>query len=91
MMRGRSIGFVGFGRIARATLHRLANWGVNAAYFDPHVDEEVAREAQATRIADLSTLLRTSDIVNVLVELTAQTHGMIGMAELARCAATPVS
>jgi D-3-phosphoglycerate dehydrogenase len=91
MMRGRSIGFVGFGRIARATLRRLANWGVNAAYFDPHVDEEVAREAQATRVADLSTLLRTSDIVNVLVELTAQTHGMIGMAELARCAATPVS
>ena len=29
------------------------------------------------------TLLRNSDIVNVLVELTAQTHGMIGAAELA--------
>jgi D-3-phosphoglycerate dehydrogenase / 2-oxoglutarate reductase len=83
MMRGRTIGFVGFGRIARATLRRLANWGVNAAYFDPHVGEDVAREAQATRIADLPTLLRTSDIVNVLAELTAQTHGMIGAAELA--------
>jgi phosphoglycerate dehydrogenase-like enzyme len=82
MMRGRTIGFVGFGRIARATLRRLANRGVNAAYFDPHVDEDVAREAQATRIADLATLLRTSDVVDVL-ELTAQTHGMIGMAELA--------
>jgi D-3-phosphoglycerate dehydrogenase / 2-oxoglutarate reductase len=55
---------------------------VTAAYFDPYVDEEVARETQATRIADLLTLLRTSDIVNVLVELTAQTQGMIGMAEL---------
>jgi phosphoglycerate dehydrogenase-like enzyme len=91
MMRGRTIGFVGFGRIARATLRRLANWGVNAAYFDPHVDEKLdegaredaAREARATQIADLATLLRTSDIVNVLVELTAQTHGMIGTAELA--------
>jgi phosphoglycerate dehydrogenase-like enzyme len=85
MMRGRTVGFVGFGRIARATLRRLANWGVNAAYFDPHLGEgeDDAREAQATRIADLATLLRTSDIVNVLVELTAQTHGMIGTAELA--------
>ena len=83
MMRGRTIGFIGFGRIARATLHRLAHWGVKAAYFDPHVGEDVAREAQATRIADLPTLLRTSDIVNVLVELTAQTQGMIGAAELA--------
>ena len=40
MMRGRTIGFVGFGRIARATLRRLANWGVSAAYFDPHVGED---------------------------------------------------
>jgi phosphoglycerate dehydrogenase-like enzyme len=46
------------------------------------VGDEAARDAQATRVADLLTLLRTSDIVNVLVELTAQTHGMIGMAEL---------
>ncbi len=45
--------------------------------------ENTARETQATRIADLATLLRASDIVNVLVELTAQTHGMIGTAELA--------
>jgi D-3-phosphoglycerate dehydrogenase / 2-oxoglutarate reductase len=83
MMRGRTIGFIGFGRIARATLRRLANWGVNAVYFDPHVGEGAAPESATTRIADLPTLLRTSDIVNVLVELTAQTHGMIGTAELA--------
>jgi D-3-phosphoglycerate dehydrogenase len=83
MMRGRTIGFVGFGRIARATLRRLANWGVTATYFDPYVGEDIAPESAATRIADLETLLRTSDIVNVLVELTTQTHGMIGTAELA--------
>ncbi len=83
MMRGRTIGFVGFGRIARATLRRLANWGVNAVYFDPHVGEDAAPESAAMRLADLPTLLRTSDIVNVLAELTAQTHGMIGAAEIA--------
>jgi phosphoglycerate dehydrogenase-like enzyme len=83
MMRGRAIGFIGFGRIARATLRRLANWGVRATYFDPHVDEDVVHDVEATRIDDLATLLRTSDIVNVLVELTAETRGMIGMAELA--------
>ena len=83
MMRGRTIGFVGFGRIVRATLRRLANWGANAAYFDPHVGEDAAQESAATRLTDLPTLLRTSDIVNVLAELTAQTHGMIGAAEIA--------
>jgi phosphoglycerate dehydrogenase-like enzyme len=41
---------------------------VQAIYFDPHVDE--AGETRATRVADLATLLRTSDIVNVLAELT---------------------
>jgi phosphoglycerate dehydrogenase-like enzyme len=83
MMRGRTIGFIGFGRIARATLRRLTNWGVQAAYFDPHVDEDVVHDVEATRIEDLAALLGTSDIVNVLVELTDETRGMIGMAELA--------
>jgi phosphoglycerate dehydrogenase-like enzyme len=82
MMQGRSIGFIGFGRIARATLRRLENWGVHAVYFDPHVGEDIAPDTGATRIEDLATLLRSSDIVNVLVELTAETRGMIGMAEL---------
>jgi D-3-phosphoglycerate dehydrogenase len=82
MIRGKTIGFVGFGRIARATLRRLANWGVQAIYFDPHVDESCAGETRATRVADLAKLLRTSDIVNILAELTAETQGMIGDAEL---------
>jgi phosphoglycerate dehydrogenase-like enzyme len=82
MMRGRTIGFIGFGRIARATLRRLENWGVHAIYFDPHVGEDIAPDTGATRIKDLATLLRASDIVNVLVELTDETRGMIGTAEL---------
>jgi D-3-phosphoglycerate dehydrogenase len=82
MMQGRTIGFIGFGRIARATLRRLENWGVHAVYFDPHVGEDIAPDTGATRIEDLATLLRSSDIVNVLVALTAETRGMIGMAEL---------
>jgi phosphoglycerate dehydrogenase-like enzyme len=82
MMQGRTIGFIGFGRIARATLRRLENWGVNSIYFDPHVGEDIVPNTGATRVADLATLLRTCDIVNVLVELTAETHGMIGTAEL---------
>jgi phosphoglycerate dehydrogenase-like enzyme len=82
MMQGRTIGFIGFGRIARATLRRLANWGVHTAYYDPHVSEDIVPDTGAARIADLATLLRMSDIVNVLVELTAETRGMIGTAEL---------
>jgi phosphoglycerate dehydrogenase-like enzyme len=82
MVRGKTLGFVGFGRIARATLHRLAAWEVSAQFFDPYVTEAAAG-SKAVKAADLGSLLRASDVVIVQVELTAQTKGMIGEAELA--------
>jgi len=83
MMRGKTIGFIGFGRIARATLVRLANWNVRAIFFDPYVDRDTASHDGAIPAADLAALLRASDVVSILVDLTAETHGMIGAAELA--------
>jgi phosphoglycerate dehydrogenase-like enzyme len=82
-MGGKTIGFIGFGRIARATLARLANWRVQAIFFDPYVGRDPASHEGAARAADLSVLLRSSDIVNVQVDLTGETRGMIGAAELA--------
>ncbi len=90
MMRGKTIGFVGFGRIARATLARLANWGVRAQFYDPYVDPDAAADLGATPATDLATLLRGSDIVNILVDLTPQTRGMIGAVELALMRRTAV-
>jgi D-3-phosphoglycerate dehydrogenase len=83
MMQGKTIGLVGFGRIARATLARLANWNVRAIFHDPYVGRDAASHEGAMPTADLAELLCTSDIVNILVDLTAETRGMIGAAELA--------
>jgi phosphoglycerate dehydrogenase-like enzyme len=83
MLRGKTIGFIGFGRIARATLARLAGWKVRAIYYDPHLGRDAASSEGAAPIEDLPALLRSSDIVNVLVDLTAETRGMVGAAELA--------
>jgi phosphoglycerate dehydrogenase-like enzyme len=83
MMRGKIIGFVGFGRIARATLARLANWNVQAIFYDPYVGRDASSRDDAIPAADLAELLRTSDIVNILVDLTAETRRMIGTTELA--------
>jgi D-3-phosphoglycerate dehydrogenase len=80
IVRDKTIGFVGFGRIARATLQRLAPWGIRAQFFDPYVNGETAG---ATKLETLAALLRTSDVVNLQVTLTAQTRGLIGEAELA--------
>jgi phosphoglycerate dehydrogenase-like enzyme len=83
MMRDKTIGFIGFGRIARATLSRLASWNVRAIYFDPYVGRDPAAPDGAMPVADLAPLLRSSDIVNVLVDLTTETRGLVGAAELA--------
>jgi phosphoglycerate dehydrogenase-like enzyme len=83
MVRGKTIGFVGFGRIARATLLRLAPWGVRAQYYDPYVSSWEPNLGMVTKADDLASLLRTSDVVNLQVNLTPETKGMIGEAELA--------
>jgi D-3-phosphoglycerate dehydrogenase / 2-oxoglutarate reductase len=83
MVRGKLIGFVGFGRIARATLARLVAWGVRAQFYDPYVTQWDAALGDVVKCEDLATLLRTSDVVNIQVNLTAETVGMIGEAELA--------
>jgi phosphoglycerate dehydrogenase-like enzyme len=83
MMSGRVVGFVGFGRIARATLARLANWQMRAAFYDPYVEEGAAARYGVVRCPELVNLLRSSDIVMVLTELTAETRRMIGAAEIA--------
>jgi phosphoglycerate dehydrogenase-like enzyme len=84
MVRGKTIGFVGFGRIARATLQRLLPWGVRAQFYDPYVDTWEAALGSVVKVSNLAELLQTSDVVNLQVELTAETKGMIGAAELAR-------
>lgn len=80
MVQGKTIGFLGFGRIARATLHRLAHWGVRAQFYDPYAGD--AADGAAVRLDDLASLMRTSDVVVVQSELTRETQGMIGEAEL---------
>jgi len=84
MVRGKTIGFVGFGRIARASLQRLLPWGVRAQFYDPYVDTWEAALKPVVKVSNLAELLQTSDVVNLQVELTAETNGMIGAAELAK-------
>lgn len=77
---GKTIGFVGFGRIARETLRRLAGWSVRALYYDPYVPGPAGDEI--ARADELDTLLRASDVVVVMVDLRPETRGMIGEAQL---------
>jgi len=80
MLRGKTIGMVGFGRIARAVVERLQGWGANFQAYDPYV---AASDLPSNiKAVDLPTLLRTSDLVSLHVTLTPETRHMIGEAEI---------
>jgi phosphoglycerate dehydrogenase-like enzyme len=72
MLRGRTVGLVGYGRIARHVEQRLQGWEVSVQASDPYVPGTLP----------LDELLRTSDVVSLHVVLTKQTRNMIGPREL---------
>jgi phosphoglycerate dehydrogenase-like enzyme len=73
LLFGRTVGLVGYGRIAREVEQRLQGWGVRVQASDPYVEGTLP----------LDELLRTSDIVSLHVVLTRETRDMIGARELA--------
>ena len=81
MLRGRTVGLVGLGRIARGVVERLSGFGVNLRAFDPFVGPDEA--PAGVKMTDLDTLLSSSDVVAVLVSITPGSRGMLGERELA--------
>ncbi len=73
ILHGRTVGLVGYGRIARNVEQRLQGWGVNVQAADPYVPGTLS----------LDELLRTSDVVSLHVVLTRETRNMISARELA--------
>ncbi len=65
-LAGRTVGFVGYGRIAREVARRLEPFGAGAIAFDPFV----ARAVDTTEIVGFVELLGRADIVSVHAALT---------------------
>jgi phosphoglycerate dehydrogenase-like enzyme len=80
-LRGKTVGFVGFGRIGRESARLLAGWGVRMLYFARR-DADPAGLPPIERV-DLDALMRASDVVCVLASLNAQTRGLIDAEKIA--------
>lgn len=83
---GKTLGLIGFGRIGRATANRAIAFGMNivyhdiaAAVFDPNPSSAMQNPVSLP----LDELLAESDIVSLHVNLTPETHHLIGARELA--------
>ena len=79
-MEGKTIGLIGFGRIAREVAQRLSPFGVTLLTHSPRARAEDL-PAGITKV-DLDMLLRRSDVVSVLTGLTPETRSMLDAARL---------
>jgi len=79
-LAGRTVGFVGYGRIAREIAQRLAPFGATTIAFDPFVRAAV----DGTAIVPLDDLLARADIVSVHAALTPENHHLLDARAFAR-------
>ena len=75
-LMGQTLGFIAFGRVARATARRAAAFGLRMKAFDPFV-EELTMSALGVEPASLSELLSTSDFVSMHLPDTPETRGFM--------------
>jgi phosphoglycerate dehydrogenase-like enzyme len=85
MLRGRTLGLVGLGRIG-SEVARMAGQGfrMRVVAYDPYAEAERARALDVLLLDSLEELLESSDIVSIHLPLTEATWHAIGAEQLAR-------
>lgn len=81
---GKTLGVVGIGRIGRELARRAMAFGMRVVAHDPFLDADVFANLGVEAL-ELADLLRGSDFITIHVPYSAETHYLIGEAELALC------
>jgi D-3-phosphoglycerate dehydrogenase / 2-oxoglutarate reductase len=82
-IRGRTLGLVGFGRIARALAVKAAALGYHVVATDPYVADDAVRDASVEPLS-FDDLLERADVVSMHVPLTDESHYLFGSEALAK-------
>jgi phosphoglycerate dehydrogenase-like enzyme len=80
MLKGKTVGLIGFGQISRAVAERLAPWRIHMQAYAPRIR---APWPDYVTPVSFEHLLRTSDITCVLASLNAETRHMMNAETLA--------
>jgi phosphoglycerate dehydrogenase-like enzyme len=79
MLKGKTVGLIGFGQIARSVAERLQHWGVRLVAYMPRLRTPLPEYVQRIELDDL---LRESDVICVLASLNAETFHLLNEARL---------
>jgi D-3-phosphoglycerate dehydrogenase len=79
-MRGKTVGFVAFGKIARLTAEKLSGFGMRYLAYDPFLKPEQVRQWKV-ELVSLDELCKQSDFISMHALLNADTRGMFGRAQ----------
>lgn len=79
-LAGKTVGFVGYGRIAREVAARLRPFSARTIAYDPYVHAT----DDGTRLVGLEELLGQADIVSLHAALTADNRGLLNAERLGR-------
>lgn len=82
-LRDQTVGIVGFGRIGREVVARLAPFKCRRLVFDPVVPADAIRAA-GCEPADLPTIIAQSDILTLHCPSTAQTRRLVNKSSIAQ-------
>lgn len=78
----RTIGLIGFGRIARRLVELLAPWRPEILVASPRLRADAL--PPNVRVSTLGEVLELADVVSIHAALNDETRGLIGVPELAR-------
>lgn len=84
MLSGKTLGLIGYGRIAMAVAQRLSAWGVRLLAHSPRASSVSVVSDNQVEFVDLETLLKESDIVSVHTTLTPATRHLLDARRLAQ-------
>ena len=74
----KTLGFVGFGRVARLVASRMQSFGMKIVFFDPYIDESTQNETKM----ELDEVLQKSDVVSLHVVKNKETINLISKEKL---------
>lgn len=81
-LTGAVVGIVGLGAIGKQVARRLQGFGCKLLAYEPNPDLEFCKRTNIT-LMPLHAMLRNVDVLTIHAPLVAETHKLIGAAELA--------